>query len=55
MGKPSNPMSQLLAEAVQFNELYRTFQSSGFTRQKALYLVGQIITGGGKLPPENLQ
>ena len=40
---PSANISSLAGMAIQLHEAFTEFQSAGFRRDEALYLIGQIV------------
>lgn len=48
---PADPISELAGAASQIHEVYQAYLSAGFTDTQALYLVGQVATGGKGTPP----
>lgn len=50
-GAPVDPFTQLASAAAQMHELFRTYQSAGFTAEQSLYLVGVMLAASMRQAP----
>jgi hypothetical protein len=46
--EPGNPLSPLIAMAVQLHELFQALVHAGFTETQAMYMVASQVCGGPK-------